>query len=209
MQLITFIFGAIIISLSGVMAPGPMTAVTIGKGNESPHAGVMIAIGHGIIEFPLMAFIFFGFGYLFNINYVKSVIMFIGGIILFLLALSMLNNFKKNQEVFSNNNQKSSLLTGILLSAGNPYFLLWWVFIGAPIILQSYKFGISGLVLFAVIHWLCDFVWLYFLSSMSFFGGKFFGNIFQKVVFLICSIFLLFFSGKFIFDAVRTFIYQL
>lgn len=206
MQLISFIFGSVIISLSGVMSPGPMTAVTIGKGYGSPHAGVMIAIGHGIVEFPLMIFIFYGFGYLFNINYVKSIIMFIGGIILFLLALSMFNNFKKTEVIHAKDNQKSSLITGILLSAGNPYFILWWVFVGAPIILKAYNFGLSGLMLFAIIHWLCDLLWLYFLSLMSFFGGKAFGNMFQKVIFLICSIFLFIFSGKFIFDAIRTLI---
>ena len=36
------------------MAPGPVTAVTISKGNESPHAGGLVAVGHGVVEFPLM-----------------------------------------------------------------------------------------------------------------------------------------------------------
>lgn len=53
MALLTFLFTAVIISLSGVMAPGPMTTVTISKGSKSPYAGALIAVGHGIVEFPL------------------------------------------------------------------------------------------------------------------------------------------------------------
>jgi len=58
MALLNFLFTAVVISLSGVMAPGPITAVTIGKGSKSPYAGALIAIGHGIVEFPLMVAIF-------------------------------------------------------------------------------------------------------------------------------------------------------
>ena len=56
-----FLVQAVLISLTGVMAPGPITAVTIAKGSESKHAGAWIAIGHGVVEFPLMVLIFYGF----------------------------------------------------------------------------------------------------------------------------------------------------
>lgn len=69
MPLLTFLFEAVLISLSGVLAPGPITAVTIGKGKESPHAGAFVAIGHGIVEFPLIISIFYGFGYLLKCHY--------------------------------------------------------------------------------------------------------------------------------------------
>ena len=62
MPLLTFLLEAVLVSLSGVMAPGPITAVTIGKGSDSPHAGALVAVGHGIVEFPLMIAIFYGFG---------------------------------------------------------------------------------------------------------------------------------------------------
>jgi len=31
------------------MAPGPITAMTLSKGAKSPHAGAIIALGHGIV----------------------------------------------------------------------------------------------------------------------------------------------------------------
>jgi len=86
MSILTFIFEAVLISLSGVMAPGPITAVSIGKGNESSHAGALIAIGHGVVEFPLMIFIFYGFGYLLNLIYIKVLIGIIGGLFLLFMG---------------------------------------------------------------------------------------------------------------------------
>ena len=67
MSLAAFLLETVLISLSGVMMPGPITAVSIGKGSESPHAGAKIAVGHGIVEFPLIAAFFFGLGRLLDI----------------------------------------------------------------------------------------------------------------------------------------------
>ncbi len=204
MSFLTFLLEAVLISLSGVMAPGPMTAVTIGKGNESPHAGALIAIGHGIVEFPLMISIFYGFGYLLNLFYVKVVTAFVGGLFLLVMAVSMFRSIKQ-VEISSSKYTHSSMIAGILLSLGNPYFFIWWATVGVALILRSVSFGVLGFLIFALLHWLCDFLWCYFLSALSFKGGRFFGRRFQEIVFAMCGVLLLFFSGKFIIDAVRIF----
>ena len=89
MPLLTFLLEAVLISLSGVLMPGPITAITVAKGNESPHAGAFIAAGHGVVEIPLMISIYYGFGYLLNMFYVKTVIAFVGGLFLLFMAYSM------------------------------------------------------------------------------------------------------------------------
>ena len=205
MSLLTFLFEAVLISLSGVMAPGPITAVTVGKGNESPHAGALVAIGHGIVEFPLMISIHYGFGYLLNLFYVEAVVALVGGLFLLVMGVGMLRGIKRF-EVSSSEYTYSPLVAGIVLSLGNPYFLIWWATVGAALILRSVSFGMLGFLIFALLHWLCDFLWSYFLSALSFKGGRFLGKRFQKVVFAMSGVFLLFFSGKFIVGAVKMFI---
>jgi len=202
MPFLAFLFQAVLISLSGVMAPGPITAVSISKGTESPHSGALIAIGHGVVEFPLMVLIFYGLGKLLDFDYVRVVISFIGGFFLLVMGISMLRSINI-AKVSLSRYTRSSLLAGILLSLGNPYFIIWWATVGAALISRSIEFGILGFLVFSVLHWLCDFVWYYFLSVLSFNGGKFFGKVFQKIAFAICGVFLIFFSGRFIFDAVR------
>jgi len=199
-----FLIEAVLISLSGVMAPGPITAVTLSKGTKSPHAGAIIALGHGIVEIPLMILILYGFGEILKIPYIKAIIGLLGGLFLLKMGLGLLQGIKQ-AKINSSNDPHSPLMAGIILSLANPYFLIWWATIGSILIFRSITFGLLGFVIFMILHWFCDFFWCYFLSALSFKGGQFFGKRLQQVLFAICGVFLLFFSAKFIFDAVKIF----
>lgn len=202
MLLSAFLLEAVLISLSGVMAPGPITAVTVSKGTKSPHAGAIIALGHGIVEIPLMILILYGFGDILKISYIKAIIGLLGGLFLLKMSLGLLKGVKQ-VKVDSSNGPRSPLMAGIILSLANPYFLIWWATIGSILIFRSITFGLLGFAIFMVLHWSCDFFWCYFLSALSFKGGQFFGKRLQQVLFLICGVFLLFFSSKFIYDAAK------
>lgn len=204
MLLSAFLLEAVLISLSGVMAPGPITAVTLSKGTKSPHAGAIIALGHGIVEIPLMILILYGFGEILKILYIKAIIGLLGGLFLLKMGLNLLQGIKQ-AKINSSNDPHSPLMAGIVLSLANPYFLIWWATIGSILIFRSITFGLLGFVIFMILHWFCDFFWCYFLSALSFKGGQFFGKRLQQVLFAICGVFLLFFSAKFIYDAVKIF----
>ena len=202
MLLSAFLLEAVLISLSGVMAPGPVTAVAVSKGTKSPHAGAFIALGHGMVEIPLMVLILYGFGDILKITYIKAIIGLLGGLFLLKIGLDLLQGIKQ-AKIDSSNDPHSPLMAGIILSLANPYFLIWWATIGSILIFRSITFGLLGFAIFMVLHWSCDFFWCYFLSALSFKGGQFFGKRLQQVLFLICGIFLLFFSSKFIYDAAK------
>ncbi|MCJ7657133.1 MAG: LysE family translocator [Candidatus Atribacteria bacterium] len=202
MLLSAFLLEAVLISLSGVIAPGPVTAVTVSKGTKSPHAGAMIALGHGIVEIPLMILMLYGFGDILKITYIKAIIGLLGGLFLLKMGLGLLKGIKQTK-IDSVNGPSSPLMAGIILTLANPYFLVWMATIGSILIFRSYAFGLLGVTIFMVAHWSCDFLWLYFLSALSFKGGQFFGKRLQQVLFIICGVFLLFFSTKFIYDAAK------
>lgn len=195
-----FLATAMVISLSGVMAPGPLMTVTVGKGSESPHAGALIAAGHAIVEFPLMTAIFFGFGYLFGLPYVRESIGLAGGLVLLLMAVGMFRSINGRVDA-GTRETRSALYAGMFLSAANPYFLVWWATVGASMVMQAAGFGIAGLVIFMIMHWLCDLGWSWFMSALSFKGGRFFGEKFQKAVFAVSGVLLVAFGGKFMYDA--------
>ncbi len=199
---LAFLLEVVLISLSGVMAPGPLTAVTVSKGTKSPHAGAIIALGHGIAEIPLMVLMLYGFGEILKILYIKAIIGLLGGLFLLKMGLDLLQGIKQAR-IDSSNDLHSPLMAGIVLSLANPYFLIWWATIGSILISRSFTFGLLGFAIFMLLHWSCDFFWCYFLSALSFKGGQFFGKRLQQILFLICGIFLLFFSSKFIYDAVK------
>jgi threonine/homoserine/homoserine lactone efflux protein len=95
----------------------------------------------------------------------------------------------------------SPILTGIILSASNPYFLLWWATVGLRLATDASRLGILAFSLFAVVHWLCDFIWLGALSWASFKGTGLFGSGSQLILLVICSLVLLIFGLFFIYKA--------
>jgi len=202
MAFVMFLLQAVIMSLSGVMAPGPITAVTVGTGTKSPHAGALVAVGHGVVEFPLMVLVYYGLGHVLSLDYIRVMIFSLGGLFLLLMGGDMLRSIKHAAALPEKRNNKP-LAAGILLSLGNAYFLLWWATVGATLLSKAIVFGLLGVMAFAVVHWLCDLVWLYVLSAVSFKGGNLLGARFQRVVFGVCGVFLLVFGVKFIGDAVK------
>jgi threonine/homoserine/homoserine lactone efflux protein len=176
MELITdfylFLLSVILISLSGVMSPGPLFAVTIAKSSREKNAGALISVGHGIVEFPLMSLIYLGFDWIFASLLVQKTIGFVGGALMVYLGLKMLKTRKEtgSESPFL---KHSSIVSGILATAGNPYFLLWWATIGAFLVMNAALFGPLGFLLFAMVHWSCDLTWNVFVSFTFFKSRRF------------------------------------
>ena len=203
MELVFFLFKVVGISLSGVMAPGPVTATAISMGARSRYAGMLIAVGHGIVEFPLIILIVLGMGRILKLPTAQIVIGLAGGAFLLLMAVQMFRSLRSAEEQQQAKATKSApLLAGIILSAGNPYFLLWWATVGLALATYATSMGIWAFVVFAIVHWLCDFIWLSALTWASFKGSVLLGPRSLHVVLLICAVALLFFGLFFIYKAV-------
>ena len=79
MSVFLFFVQAVIISMSGVLAPGPVTTASIMMGMKNRYAGSLISIGHGIVEFPLIILITLGLGKIFEFKIAQIVIGLAGG----------------------------------------------------------------------------------------------------------------------------------
>jgi threonine/homoserine/homoserine lactone efflux protein len=202
-EVLVFLAQAVIISFSGVLAPGPVTAVTVGMGATNRHAGALVAIGHGLVEFPLMGLILLGVGKLLAVPAAKMGIGLAGGVMLVLMGAGMLRNLRKVADLTARPSRRSPILTGVVLSIGNPYFLLWWATVGLALASRAARLGALAFALFAVLHWLCDLVWLEILSWGTFRGSRLFGGRGQKVVLAVCGAALVVFGGLFLFGAGR------
>jgi threonine/homoserine/homoserine lactone efflux protein len=181
-----FLLSAAGISLSGVMMPGPLTAATIAKGYREQNAGIFIALGHAIVEIPLIALVYFGLAHFFTNPDVKKIIGVAGGLMLIFMGLMVLRGFKRNMAEAADL-PYNSLVTGIMLTGANPYFFLWWATIGIALIVTAAQFGIWGLVIFAVVHWSCDLVWEQVVSVSVFRTKHMWTQTVQLVVFGICA----------------------
>lgn len=200
--MLSFLLSTVAISLSGVMAPGPITAATLAAGARSRHAGALIALGHAVVEFPLIGLLVLGVAQFLNCSEARAGIGLAGGAALALMGAQLLLNLRHATAGQAASAERHPLMMGIVLTAANPYFLVWWATVGLALASRAAEFGVLMLPLFAVIHWLCDLVWLELLSTLGFKGSRAFGQRAAAVVTAVCGAVLLGFGAKFLYDAV-------
>ena len=201
MELIGFLVRTVGVSLSGVMMPGPLTAAAIATGARNKYAGALMAAGHGIIEFPLMILIVSGIKWILESSQARIVVGLAGGAFLIIMAIQMLGNLRGAEKQDQIVTRGGPLLVGIILSVGNPYFFVWWATVGLALATTAVGLGVWAFVMFAIVHWLCDLVWLWLLSWASFKGSVLLSGRRQKIVLFVCVIVLFGFGLLFIGNA--------
>lgn len=206
-EVLVFLLQAVGISLSGVMAPGAVTAATLAAGTRNRHAGGLIAVGHGIVELPLMLLIVAGAGAVFEIPSVRIAIGLAGGGFLLWMAAQMAREARHPGQQAEAKTARSPVVTGMVLSGSNPYFLLWWATVGLALATQAYELGVLAFALFAGVHWLCDLLWLEVLSQASFRGRSLLKGRAQPIVLGICAAAMAIFGARFVFSALQSWWY--
>jgi threonine/homoserine/homoserine lactone efflux protein len=124
---------AFLIGFSGAMMPGPMLGVIIdGSLKKGWIAGPLTVLGHGILEFILIIIMTFGLKDFFVNPTVAGFIGLFGGAFLAWMGYGMIKSgINKSVSLESQRARNSAgvrnlALAGALVSATNPYFILWW-----------------------------------------------------------------------------------
>jgi len=200
--MLPILLSVVVISLSGVMMPGLMFGVTLAKSLKSPWAGAQIALGHAVIEVPLILLIYFGFARFSQNDVVQLVLSILGGGMIIALGIGM---FRARVELVQKGKDlpHSAFIAGILTSVLNPFFLLWWATIGSMLVMRFLDFGITGLVVFIVVHWLCDLVWLSFVSNLVYRTHSLWGRKVQERLFIAGSLLLAGFGSWYIVSGIQ------
>jgi len=165
-----FLASVVLISMSGVLLPGPLFAVTIEKATKRKTAGALIALGHGVIEFPLMFLIFFVLSPFTVPDSVQAAIGLVGGVLMIYMGVQAFRNRNKEEKA-ETSSKRDSLFAGIWTTGANAGFILWWLTVGTALILNAREFGLLGFSVFAGVHWLCDFAW-YTIMAFAIFKSR-------------------------------------
>ena len=170
-QFFEFAILVIIVSISGVMAPGPLFAANVSYGLKGGvKTGIKMAIGHTIVELPLVILLGIGVFSLEIFPEFRTIISILGAITLFVFATIQIKTVLRKEKIKTSNPKQGPLIAGILLSALNPFFIIWWLAIGFKLISDAmilWSFG--GILIMFVLHIWMDFVWL---GAVSFFASK-------------------------------------
>jgi len=196
---LAFLIKVAVISSSGALAPGPLTAATAAVGvKKGWKGGFMVSLGHMAVELPLVIII--GLGVAILTREVSTVLSFIGGAFLLFFSYLTAKDAIRVNSLSASGSSASPLLVGISLSALNPFFIAWWAGIGSPLIMEAVGYwGLAGIgVLYAAHVWL-DFAWLTSLARITSLSG--FSLRFYKILLFALAILVAIFGVDFIFYA--------
>jgi len=200
--LITIFGSSFLIALSGAMMPGTLLTVTVAESSRRGMiAGPMLVFGHAILEFTLLIALLFGLAPLFGKPWFFIVISITGGVILLWLAYGMFRSLPTLSIDWNSRDEKKGnlVLTGILMSVANPYWILWWATIGITYIASSRQFGWAGIMFFYVGHILADLVWYSLISTAVGKGRMFFTNRIYRGFVGACAVTLIVFAFIFLY----------
>jgi threonine/homoserine/homoserine lactone efflux protein len=196
-----FFVAVIAISASGVMAPGPLFTATVARGiKEGRLAGLKVAIGHTVIELPLVVLIGIGILSLVTLPQFHIAVGIVGALGLFAFAgLQLRATLKKQTTMQKETSKFSSFFTGVLLTGLNPFFLVWWFTIGAKLISDALLMWLFwGIFIMFGMHIWMDYVWLLAVSTMSAKGSRFLTDKRYKICMIAINVVLIYFGVSFI-----------
>ncbi len=195
--LLTIFCTSFILALSGALMPGPLLTVTISESSRrGAMTGPLMIFGHGVLELALIVALLSGVAPLLVRDEVFILISLTGGSVLLWMGIAMLRSLPglELNSHCSSTKPRNLVVAGIVLSAVNPYWLIWWASIGLGYIMHSLKFGLVGVAVFFIGHILADLAW-YALVSFGIAKGKhlFSDGLYRKLIGG-CAVFLIVFS---------------
>ena len=193
-------------SVSGVLGPGPLfLASTLRATRIGAISGVQCAIGHTIVEAPLVFGLAFGLSVVVNSGSVR-LIGIIGGTVLLIFAA--IQFFQASREITVDQRrlpdlwqQRSGVALGVIFTALNPFFILWWLTVGSALISEALLLGaFGGVALMFVSHIWMDYAWLGGTAAVASRGKLFLGKWF-RILLIIFGVTMAYFGISFIMSA--------
>jgi threonine/homoserine/homoserine lactone efflux protein len=160
-----------VISISGALAPGPLTAATASAGlKRGWKAGLETALGHTLVELPLVVLLAFGVAAVFKNPVANLAIGVVGSAFLVFFGFGTLRDAGRLDRTpdFGFRRATTPLATGVVLTGLNPYFIAWWIGVGTPLINDALRIaGFAGVGLLYIFHVWLDYAWLSLIAALS------------------------------------------
>ena len=205
--MLSIFISALILAFSGAMMPGPLLTYTVDESlTTGPVTGLLVITGHALLEIALIALIFMGFDSILQSTGVQIAIGLVGGLLLIGMGADMIYRSGRNKIQLDAPTRRSStkniLMSGFLISAANPYFLVWWAVIGLGFLLQAYQsYGLDGIVVFYAGHVSADYIWYGFISLAVGKSRRFIQANLYRVIVALLGLALVYFGGNFVYGA--------
>lgn len=199
---------ALAVGFSGAMMPGSLLTYVIRQSlREGPKVGFIVIVGHALLELVLIVGIFLGLDIVLRSDAAQISIGVIGGLMLCFIGADMIVKAARNRVSISMETKTGSsermMLSGVLLSLANPYFLLWWAVIGLGFLTEAYRdFAVWGVAVYFLGHIAADFTWYGVISTVVGKTRRFIKEKPYRIIIIVLGALLIFFGARFLIDAV-------
>lgn len=196
-----------LIALSGALMPGPLLTYTVAEAARRGFwVGPVIMLGHGFLELGLLGLLLLGIGAIINQPLVTGAIALSGAVILWWLGYDLITSARNSRLNLTGGQAKAlpPFWAGIIMSLANPYWLIWWVTLGLGYVLFAYKYGLLGVFIFFIGHFLADLAWYSLVSLAVAQGKRFISDRAYHGFMVACALFLMVFGCYFGYQGVKT-----
>lgn len=197
---LTIFVSSFVIALSGAMMPGPLLTATISESSQRGFmAGPLLMVGHGILEFALVIALLLGLAPFLQQPPVFVATALVGAVILLWMAFGMFRSLPELRLSWDREQKRRNhpVVSGALMSAANPYWIVWWATIGLGYILYCRQFGLPGIAFFFAGHILADLVWYSAVAAAVSRGRGFLTDHLYRGLITGCAVFLVLFAFYF------------
>ena len=210
LTLISFVATVIVVTASGALAPGPLSFGTLLHGSkEGARSGFSCAVGHTLVEFPLVLALATGLLAATSQPAIRSLIGLVGGLALvgfgiFQIYKTFKSKAESDEKTKTRNLPASSLVLGLVFTGLNPYFILWWLTIGSALIVQALAFAaIVGVLVMYVAHVWMDYAFLTTIALLAKKGKSIIGSRYYKLALIAFGLILIYYGTSFIVDTIK------
>jgi threonine/homoserine/homoserine lactone efflux protein len=200
---------SLVIGYSGAVMPGSLLTYALDKTiRTGAKAGFLISIGHSLLELLLVLLMLAGVGAYLGTETAKTVIGIVGGGVLLFFGITMLRDAVQDKvsidvKGHSKEKQGNMILGGAIISASNPFFIIWWMAVGLGMIMAAYStFGLAGVAAFYFGHILSDITWYGFLSIVISRTRGFISRKVYRGIVAVLGVCLIGFGGSFLAAAI-------
>jgi threonine/homoserine/homoserine lactone efflux protein len=188
----------LVIGLTGALAPGPTLVATINASISGDwKIGPKVTAGHMIAEGVIFLLIVLGLAAI-ALPYTAAIAT-TGGIALIIFgAFTIAGSREASLRGPVTGTAGNPYVAGLVTSAANPYFWIWWLTIGSAMVIAGLEGGIVLAAVFMVGHWCADLGWFTLVSAGISQGKTILSDTTYRRIMGACGVFLILYGAYYI-----------
>jgi len=183
MDWLQMVISVVVVSVSGALAPGPLLIATISESlKRGARVGIFAACGHMVVELPFVLLIAIGLAQPYLSHPFPRLLLTGSGVV----ALAVFGAMQVSGAIHwregprlkgAPSSRGNGLLLGVIFTGLNPYFIIWWLTVGAPLIYDALQLASwLGIAFMYASHIWIDYAWLYAACMVTARGGAVLGS---------------------------------